>query len=112
MSNHRAVAPRRAADVRGRGTVTAPKRMIEVGKITEAGLKSDRADHVTRKTRIDQTAMRASEPLIQHEVGERGLIALEQCPDVARRNAVPARHGFDRQLSPGKVGENMRLDRA
>ena len=72
------------ADVGGCGAITAPKRMIEIGQVAEAGLEGNRADHVAGKTRIDQATMHAREPLVQHVVGERGVIALEQGSDGAR----------------------------
>jgi hypothetical protein len=71
------VLARGRPDLGGGGAVTAPKRTIEIGQVAEAGLEGDRADHVAGKTRVDQTTMHVLEPLIQHEVGERGAIALE-----------------------------------
>ena len=71
------ILARGGADTGGCGAITAPKRMIEIGQVAEAGLEGDGADHAAAKTRIDQATMHARQPLVQYEVGEGGVIALE-----------------------------------
>src|SRR5262245_16780423 len=83
--------------------------MIEIGKITKSGLEGDGADHVASEARIGEAAMRASEPLAQHEFGEARTLAFKQCADIAGGYSVPHRHRFDRQGPPGEIGDDVRL---
>src|SRR5258708_1588629 len=74
--------PRLRPPVGRRDAIAAAEGAVEIGQIAEAGVQRERADAALGAARICEQPMGAHQPLLEHELGERGAVALEQLADI------------------------------